>query len=212
MKPLISLFVCSLFFINGICAQSTNNDFDYDQEDLRFIFSKLGFHAMKFPIKQQKEEVLDVVIEEYRGGNLISTKTAIGITNEQFKDYGIDAVGYATPKMKEGQKDSVYWHRIYAQNTDTLLTINVKTHGITVPMEFDVSDLTVANIRAVYETKEDIDKNSYLTVTGRRNLAFFYANNNPDQALFCPAGMPKENVIKSFYYAVFVSIEPYSNE
>lgn len=212
MKPLIFAFICLLFSYNPVHGQATNNDFEYDKEDFEFIFSKLGFDAMKFPIKQQQSEILDVVIEEYRGGVLSSKKTAIGITNETFKDYGIDATSYATPKLKEGQFDSVFLHRIYAENGDSLLTVHVITQGITVPIKFDIHDLSTANIRAVYETKEDLDNKAYLEIEEKRPLAYFYANKDPNLPLFCPAGMAKDKVIESFYYAVFISIEPYFKE
>lgn len=80
------------------------------------------------------------------------------------------------------------------------------THGISAPMKFDITDLATANVRARYETKEEIDAKGRLEVTGEQLLLFFYANRDENEPLWCPAGMPKARVIDSFYYAVFVSV------
>jgi hypothetical protein len=208
MKNLFLSLTLLLFLIPKVHAQGTNNDFEFDTEDFQFLFSKLGYGVFKFPVKQSKDQIFDIVIEEYEDGKLTQTQTAIETTNKAFEGYGIDAKAYVIPRMDSTQLDSVYFHRFYSEETDTAVTINVKTHGLTVPVKFDVTNLAVGNVRAKYETKEEIDKNGFMEVEEKKLLLFFYANKDENKPLFCPAGLPKEKIIKQFDYSVFVYITP----
>lgn len=208
MRYLKLLFTfLSIALISTSYSQGTNNDFRYDDEDLKFLFEKMGFGTFKFPVKQSKNQIFDIVIEEYREGVLTNRQTAIEITNEAFKDYGLDAKKYAKPIMDSTQVDSTYFHRFYIERSDSLLTLHVKTHGISTPVKFDIKDLFASSFRARYETKEEIDSVGYLNLNGEdKILLLFYANNDPDMPLWCPAGLPIERIKERFYYTVFVYI------
>ncbi|MEO1438527.1 MAG: hypothetical protein AAFV80_23510, partial [Bacteroidota bacterium] len=131
--PLLFCFVLSILSI----AQGTNNDFDYDQEDLSLLFDELGYSVFKFPVLQQRNEILDVVIEEYRNGELSDTRTAITEANAQFEPIGVDILPYVRPRMDSLQTDSVYLSRFYFHQSDTSLTVKVVTQGLTIPLEFE---------------------------------------------------------------------------
>ena len=77
LKFLVFAFLF-LFLGNSIMlAQGTNNDFSYDDTDLNFLFTKLGFGAFKFPVIQNKQQIVDFRIEEYRGGSLSRSTTVL---------------------------------------------------------------------------------------------------------------------------------------
>ncbi len=206
LRSITCAFVVSVACFTITFAQGTNNDFPYDDTDLNFLFTKLGFGVFKFPVTQNKNQIIDFRVEEYRGGILIQSTTALEVASKALEAFGIDAKAYAVPKMDSLQTDSVYFHRFYTERTDSLLTINVKSHGVSTPIKFDVKDLYVGNVRARFEIKEEIDEKGFLTVGNDKLLMFFYANNNENEALWCPAGMSKQKVIEQFYYAVFVTI------
>lgn len=208
MQKSILPFLIFLLIASTSFGQGTNNDFDFDNQDLKFLFSKLGYGVFKFPVKQSRDQIFDIIVEEYRDGQLSSRKTAIEITAEAFKDFGIDAKKYAKPKMDSTMTDSVYFHRFYTERSDSILTVHVNTHGITTPIKFDIKDLSVGNVRARYETKEEIDSLGFMEVSDKKKvLILFYANKDPNKPLWCPAGLPLEEIKKRFYYATFVFIE-----
>lgn len=200
---LIILFLC----VNFGKSQGTNNDFDFDNEDFKFLFSKMGYGVFKFPVRQSKEQIFDIVVKEYRNGELTNRQTAIDVTQEAFKDFGIDAKRYARPKMDSTMTDSVYFHRFYVERNDSILTLHTKTHGLSVPIKFDITDLAVGDVRARYETKEEIDDKGFIEVDeGNNVLLLFYANEDHSLPLWCPAGLELEKIREQFYYSVFVYI------
>lgn len=212
MKNLFCTIVCLLMCQCLLLSQGTNNDFDFDTEDLQFLFSKLGYEAFKFPVRQSSGELLDVYIEEYKDKQLSKRISVIDKTNEVFQQYGIDASAYVEPKLDSAQTDSVFWHRFYVEYSDTLVKLHVITHGLTVPVECSVSDLNTSNARALYDIKEKLDEQDYLTVDTATMLLFFYANSKENPLLTCPAGLSKEKIIEMYDYVVFVYIEPYTAE
>lgn len=206
-KTTILLLLISSIFSLVSFGQGTNNDFDFDNTDLEFLFSKLGYGVFKFPVKQSKDQIFDIVVEEYREGELTNRKTVIEMTQEAFKDFGLDAKSYARPKMDSTQLDSVYFHRFYFEKSDSILKVHIKSHGITSPIEFDIKDLSLGDVRARYETKEEIDSIGYIDLYNEKKLLLlFYANKDPDLPLWCPAGLPVDQLKKKFYYTVFVYI------
>ena len=60
MKPILHLLFIGLLFQAPLHAQGTNNDFDFDQTDFEFLFSKMGYGVFKFPISQSKDQIFDV--------------------------------------------------------------------------------------------------------------------------------------------------------
>jgi hypothetical protein len=188
-------------------AQGINNDFEFDQEDFNYVFKKLGYGVFKFPVRQSKSELFDFVLEEYRDRQLVKRHTVIETAQEAFKVVEVDVKDYMRPKLAEGVTDSVFLHRIYSERKDSTLTLFVKTHGVSSPIEFSVHDLSVGDIRARFEVKEELDAQGFLSVEDSKWLLFFYANKDPNEPLWCPAGLSKEQIVKQFYFAVFVSIE-----
>lgn len=206
MKNIIIATILLIAISSNLHAQGTNNDFDFDEIDFEVLFAKLGYNVFKFPVQQSKNQLFDIVIEEYRDGELESRQTVLEITNEAFGGWDLSA--YLKPRMSESRTDSVYFHRFYVEQNDSLLTITTKTHGLNTPIKFDVKGLGTANVRARFETKEELAKNGVLKVEDEKLLLFYYANKSDEEMLSCPAGMSKEQLIKAFHYTVFVHIIP----
>jgi hypothetical protein len=190
----------------SVFSQGTNNDFDYDEKDLNIIFSELGFTTFKYPIRQDTNQIFDFVIEEFKNGDLISSRSIIDYTKDQFKKYGLDPINYFQVK-----KDSVYLHRFYFIKRDTALIIKVNTHGVTALQNIKTLGQATFDLRTQFEIKTEIDSLGYIECDKQKDLLFLYANApNDKEPLWCPAGMPREMVIKKFYYVLFVSIKKYN--
>ena len=192
-------------------SQGTNNDFDFDKEDLSFIFSKLGYTAFKFPIKQKSNEYIDFVIEEYIDGKLSKRNSLVQTSKKAFSDLGIDPLKYIKPAMDSLQEDSIYLHRFYIQKSDTIIEINIKTHGLSSPFKYNIAQLGRSNVRATNAINEEIKKKEYLNIMGEKILIFCYANKKGDEVLWCPSGLPKEMIIDRYYYCLFIIAKPYKD-
>lgn len=209
MKNIIISAILLIAVCGSINAQGTNNEFEFDKTDFEMLFEKLGYHVFKFPVQQSKKQLFDIVFEEYRDGELESRVTVLEQTNASFG--GMDLSAYLAPRMSEDRTDSVYFHRLYVERNDSLLTMTTKTHGFTTPIKFEVKDLGVGNVQARHDIKVEIDKNGVLQVEDEKLLLFYYANKSDEDILSCPAGMSKAQLIKAFHYTVFVSIVPIEN-
>lgn len=207
MKSLMYTLLLISFMCTNALSQGINNDFDFDRQDFEYLFNKLGYGVFKFPITQSKEEVYDIIVEVYREGQLESKHTAIENAKEAFEDLGIDVLNYVKPDLDDNTTDSVFLHRFYTERKDSLLTINIQTHGLTTPVKLNISDLSSGDVRATYGSKEEIEEDGHMTIKDKTMLLYFYANKDQDQPLWCPAGLSAEQIAKKFYYAAFVYVD-----
>jgi hypothetical protein len=201
-----SLFLLLILFTSKfLFGQGTNNDFKYDEKDFNNLFNELGITTFKFPIKQNTNQVLDFAIEEYINGKLISAKSIIDYTKDQFKQYGLDPINYFKAK-----KDSIYLHRFYFIKRDTSLEIKVNTQGVTAKHTINTLGKSTYDLRAQFEIKSEIDSLGYLEGNKSKDLLFLYANApESKEPLWCPAGMPRDIVIKKFYHVIFITVKDY---
>jgi hypothetical protein len=192
-----------LLLMLPICSysQGTGNKFPYDETDFEFLFSELGLSTFKFPIKQNKNQILDFLIEEYKEGTLISSKSVFEDTKNSFKEYGLDPTYYF-----EAKKDSVYFHRCYFHMYEDSLKIVVKTHGVTTVTNIKIPGNPTFSFRAVDDIQSKIDSLGQLEIPVQKDLLFLYANSPLDKSpLWCPSGLSRESVIKKFYYVLYIS-------
>lgn len=205
------MFIFLVIFSTVAISQGTNNDFDYDKEDLDMISKELGFHTFKFPVRQTNNQLFDFVIEEFENGKLLQTISVIDVAKEKFKKFGLDVSRYFQPKAE----DSVYFHRIYFQHHDTLMKVKIKTHGVGSEHEFSFSGKSTFDLRALYSVKTEIDSIGHITldVEKPKPLMFLYAiaADDKDGVLWCPAGAPKDKLIENFYYVIYISMKEYDH-
>lgn len=186
-------------------SQGLNNDFDYDVDDFNTIFKEMGVVSFKFPVKQDTSKFIDFIIEEYINGKLISEKSIIAAANEKFKKYGIDWVKYFKPK-----KESIYFHHLYFNKKVTGVSFRLKSHGYSTIENLDNLGISLFDLRALESTKAEIDSIGNIELNKPKDLIFLYANKNDNKdPLWCPSGLPKKEVIKRFYYVLYISIKEY---
>ncbi len=209
MKKYILSIVISLITFGFVFGQGTNNDFNYDKEDLNFIFNKLGIFTFKIPVKQEKNEYIDFVIEEYKNGMPVGKQSLIDSIKSSLTKFGGDTMRFFKPKMDSLKRSSTNFHRFYMHRTDSTLGVTIKTHSITKPFKFNIENLGTGNVRATNAIYKEINKNGFLKVNKDKTLLFFYANKKEEQTLWCPSGLDKETLINRYYYCLFIIARPY---
>ena len=205
MKTNAQILLFIFFTSKLVLSQGTNNDFEYDEKDFNLLFNELGITTFKFPIQQKANQVLDFVVEEYIEGELISAKSVIEYTKDQFKQYGLDPISYFQAKM-----DTIYLHRFYFIKKDTSLEIKVNTHGVTAKQTINTLGKSTYDLRAQFEIKTEIDSLGYVEGNKPKDILFLYANApESKEPLWCPAGMPRDIVIEKFYHVIFITVKDY---
>lgn len=200
-----------LFFVTLVLsslltsAQGLNNDVDYDKEDFNTIFKELGFVTFKFPIKQDSSQLCDFVMEEYIDGKLISERSVIASAKKKFDDYGIDWTKYFKPI-----KNAVFFHRFYFVKKDNAVSIRLKSHGYSSVEKLDNLGVSLYDLRALESIKAETDSNGHISLGDPKDLIFLYANKKDSaEPLWCPSGLPKKEVIKRFYYVLYIRLKEY---
>ena len=203
----IKLILILLFFTPDLFAQGTNNDFDYDKEDLNVIFKELGISTFKFPIKQTPDQLLNIIIEEYENKELIKKISVIEDVKSAFEQYGMDGLSYFKPET-----DSVYFHRFYFFKDDSTVKIRVKTHRTELEKKFSFEGKSLYGINTNGDTGSELRNNPYIEIGDEPEiLLYLYANSaeEKDKPLWCPNGLSKEQLLENFYYFIFITIETY---
>ena len=197
-----------LVFTLKLNAQGTNNKFDYDEVDFNVIFKELGITTFKFPVKQNANQLLNIVIEEYEDKKLLNSISVIDEAKKSFGQIGIDATSYFKPEA-----DSIYYHRIYFISKDSTVRVRIKSHGFEMPREFSLSGKSTFSFNAFSNFKNE-NNIRFLEVNNPEILMYLYANSldEKNKPLWCPSGLTKEQLLERFYYFIFISIEPYKEK
>ena len=198
-----TLILSGLFLLStlSLYAQGTNNNYDYDKEDLNNIFNELGIKTFKFPIHQRADQFLNIVVEEYENKKLLKKISVIDDVRQTFGKIGIEGLSYFKPAA-----DSVYFHRFYFFKKDSTLKMQIRAHGISQPLHFQLSGKSLYSINTYNDDNGPVDE--------PKILLYLYANSieEKDKPLWCPNGLSKEQLLERFYYFIFVTIEPYKDE
>jgi len=204
MKVRGLLMLMIIFSSITVFSQGNNNKLPYDNEDFKSIFESLGLATFKFPIKQTSEDLFDIIVEEYRAGDLKKTTSTINRAIELFNPYGIDGLGYF-----KVEKDSVYLHRFYFHEKDTVLQLDVKLHGFSMRMNFSLTNTSTFNYNAL--GFEEIDSIGYLEIENSKELFYMYGNSDKesDMVLQCSNGLSKQQLIKMYNHLIILTVEEY---
>lgn len=204
MKARILLMLMIIFSANTVFSQGNNNELPYDNEDFNYIFKSLGLATFKFPIKQTSKEVFDIVIEEYRAGELKKSTSIINRAIELFNPFGIDGLGYF-----KIEKDSVYMHRFYFHKKDTVLQLDIKSHGFSMNMKFSLANTSTFDYSAL--EFEKIDRIGFLEINNPIEILYMYGNSDKesDKPLLCSNGLSKQQLIKMYNHIIILTVEKY---
>ena len=196
-----------LIFSFTLYSQGTNNNFNYDKEDLNVIFKELGISTFKYPIKQSPDQLVNFIIEEYENKELIKKISVIDDTKQAFGKIGVDGLSYF-----KAPKDSVNFHRFYFFKNDSAIKIRVKTHGIETTKDFSFKGKSLYSINTNNDTGSELRNNQDIEIEDKPEiLLYLYANSVAEKVkpLWCPNGLSKEQLLERFYYFIFITIETY---
>jgi hypothetical protein len=187
-----------LFFFktNG---QGLNNDYNYDNTDLKFLFKKNGIDVYKFPFRSQFDTCINVIFEEYRSAKLTNrinhyerSKDLLAMLDEPFTDF--------FPKLNDS---SDTWLRFYFKTTNTTLTITPTFGIVEGTYKFNTAGFVMHDTRAF----DSIPK----YVSNKQPLVVFYGIKK-GSLISCPGDLPVKEIIKLYDYVVVAYLDLIGNK
>lgn len=191
-----SLLITSIlaFVINSSSAQGFNNDFSYDETDIKFLFKTIGIEVFKYPFLSSKKQSLNIVIEEYKKGKMVKQIDFF----ENFKPM-LELLDEPPSYFFTPLNDSTNsWLRFYLTSSDSALVATIKTEKIEKQYKFNTSNLGLYQTRSFDNIPIYIQKNQPL---------FTYYGNEKSEMISCPGDAQPKDISKLYdYVLVFYAI------
>jgi hypothetical protein len=154
-KKVIFIWI-NLFLIFSTCfGQGLNNDYQFDNEDLKNIFKLQGIDVFKFPFELKKGEYISLSYCIYENG----------IEKERcnlIEDFQIE-IGF-TIDHHLSRRDTTVFHRIYFMVQEDTLNIQVVVPGISMNRKVDISKVEFSDCTASLNINEKLpDKRDILS-------------------------------------------------
>ncbi|MGQ1786161.1 MULTISPECIES: hypothetical protein [unclassified Saccharicrinis] len=188
MKNLVLIFGLSLLTAGLTFSQGTNNDYEFDTEDLSNIFDEMGINVFKFPFELKKGEYISVSYEMYENGKRIKQRN---IVEDIQVENGLKFNHHHSPK------DTTVYHRLYFYNKGDSLLMQFVVPGISITGKVDIARIGQSSFSA----RVDILKN----LPHKREIMYYYANYKNSEKekeskgwLNCPAGKSNEELIDRY--------------
>lgn len=188
MSTKILLFIFAATILRSV-AQGFNNEQEYDQQDLAFLFKTSGIEVFKFPFKSNGGAGLNIIIEEYSQGKLIKNhnvykdiKPMMALLDEPET--------YNFPPLTDSVAQTL---RFYVSTSKREVSIHAKTSKIEIQYNFESKRIKLKKTRAFDYIPEMISK--------KQPLFVFYGTRQKN-LLSCPGDASVEAVTKMYEYVI----------
>jgi hypothetical protein len=203
MKKVL-LILITIFFIQNIgFGQGLNNNYEFDNEDLKNIFNLQGINIFKFPFELNIGEYISLSYYIYENGvekercNLI-------------EDFQIEADMRINQQLS--RRDTTVFHRFYFLNQgDSVLNIRIVTPGISTNKKINISKIELGDFTASLDIKESLP--------AKKDILSFYALFHDSEKyrksegfLSCATGLSPEALIANYDFVVIFFAERITKE
>ena len=203
MKKILFMLLSLLFISNQSFGQGLNNNYQFDDEDLKNVLNMQGINVFKFPFDLNKGEYISLSYCVYENGlekercNLI-------------EDFQIDAGIKINHHLSS--RDTTAFHRFYFINQgDSTLNIRIVSPGISTNKKINISKIKLGDFTASLEIKDDLPK--------RKDILSFYAlypesekHRESGGFLECATGLSVEELIASYDFVLIFFAERITRE
>lgn len=183
MKRCLQLLVVSLS--SGCFAQGFNNTQDFDDTDLRFLFSKNGIEAFKFPFTSTTQKSMNIVVEEYSNKQLKKTIHFYNDFKPLMKLFD-EPLSYFFPPLQDSIAQVV---RFYLIKKKSNLFVTIKTSTIEREYKFTFKAEKLTQSRAFDYIPISLSK--------REPLLVYYGNKNTS-LIACPGDAPVASIVNMY--------------
>ncbi|MDR0371362.1 MAG: hypothetical protein LBH80_05875 [Prevotellaceae bacterium] len=203
MKKVIFI-VASLFFIISPCiGQGLNNNYQFDNEDLKNIFELQGIHIFKFPFELKQGEYISLSYCIYENG--IETDRC-----DLIEDFQLETDIQINHHLS--RRDTTIFHRIYFMSQgDSILNIRVVEPGICADKKMNIPKALEGGFTASLNIE---DKLPY-----KKDILSFYAVYQDSEKykkaggfLNCATGSSPERLIADYDFVLIFFAEKITKE
>ncbi|MDR2579863.1 MAG: hypothetical protein LBC85_02575 [Fibromonadaceae bacterium] len=203
MKKVVLILAMFLLIFSSSAGQGLNNDFQFDNEDMKNIFELQGISVFKFPFELKKGEYISISYCIYENG--IEKER-----HDLIEDFQIDAEIRFDHHLS--RNDTTIFHRIYFMNqSDSILSIRVIEPGISMNKKVDIIKVGVSGFTASLNIEERLPY--------KRDIVSFYAlyldsekYNKNDGWLPCPTGKSPEKLVDECDFVLIFYAERITKE
>ena len=203
MKKILFTLINLVLILNQNFGQGLNNNYQFDDEDIKNVFSLQGVNVFKFPFYLNKGEYVSLSYCVYEHGlekercNLI----------EDFQIESGFQIDHHLSRM-----DTTIFHRFYFLNQkDSVLNIRIVAPGISTNKKIDISKIELGDFTASLNMKENLPE--------KKDILSFYAL-YPDSekyreskgVLECATGLSVEKLIANYDFVLIFFAERITTE
>ncbi len=196
---ILSLFLIPVF----IWGQGLNNNYPFDDNDLKNIFEMQGINTFKFPFNLNQGEYISLSYSIYEDGIEKEKHNPI-------EDLQIEAE--ITFNQHISRQDAVVFHRLYFMNQgDSIINFRAVFPGISMNKKIDISRVKTGSFTA------NLNIDSNLPV--KKDILYYYGLFSESEKyvqsgswLECATGLSSEELIKTYDFAVIFYVERITKE
>ena len=203
MRKILFILINLLFILNQNFGQGLNNNYQFDDEDLKNILNMQGINIFKFPFDLNKGEYISLSYCVYENGleqercNLI-------------EDFQIDADIIIDHHLS--RQDTIAFHKFYFMNQgDSVLNIRIVAPGISTNKKINISKIEFGDFTASLDIKENLPE--------KRDILSFYAlypnsekYRKSEGFLECATGLSPEKLIANYDFVLIFFAERITKE
>ena len=203
MKKILFILTSLFFISHQSFGQGLNNNYQFDDDDLKNVLKLQGINVFKFPFYLNKGEYISLSYCIYENG----------IEKERcnlIEDFQIEA-GFKIDHHLSRQ-DTTIFHRLYFLNQgDSILNTRIIVPGITANKKIDISKIELSNFTASLDIKENLPE--------KRDILSFYAlfpesekYRKSGGSLECATGLSPNELIEKYDFVLILFAEKITNE
>jgi len=195
MKKIVFILINLFFILHQNFGQGLNNNYQFDDEDLKNVLYLQGINVFKFPFYLNKGEYISLSYCIYENG--IEKERCDFIEDFQIeREFRID--------HHLSRQDTTVFHRFYFLNQgDSVLNIRIVAPGITTKKKIDISKIELSDFTASLDINENLPE--------KKDILSFYALFSESEKyeksygfLECATGLsPNELIVKYDFVLIF---------
>jgi len=201
MKKVMLIWLNMFLIFSPCIGQGLNNDYQFDNEDLKNIFKLQGIDVFKFPFELKKGEYISLSYCVYENGN---EKEHCNLIEDFQIDLGFEIDHHLS------RRDTTVFHRIYFAVQEDSLNIQVVVPGISMNRKVDISKVEFSDCTASVNINDKLpDKRDILSF-----YALYHDSNKYQEGGFsrCPTGLPPKEMVESYDFVLIFFAERITKE
>ena len=203
MKKILFILINLFFCLNQNFGQGLNNNYQFDNDDLKNVLNLQGINVFKYPFYLNKGEYISLSYRIYEDGCEKEHRNLI-------EDFQIETDIKIDHHLSG--RDTTVFHRFYFMNQgDSVLNIRIVAPGISTNKKINISKIKLGDFTASLDIKENLPE--------KKDILSFYALYSDSEKyrksegfLECATGLSPEKLIANYDFVLIFFAERITKE